>query len=69
MSIRCALGIHNWKDILRMHANPVRREYMIPVIPSLFAGPPFLQPTGVFYDEKYKIVGRFCTRCNKRRPT
>jgi hypothetical protein len=67
MSILCALGRHNWTDVVRVHEKPVRRELQVLIVPSLFVGPPYLAPTGIFFNEKYKVVGRVCRRCGKRR--
>ena len=65
MSIRCALGAHKWKDICRLH-EPVQRQVLMPVFPSLFAGPPYLAPTGILYNATRTLCGRKCVRCGAR---
>ncbi len=67
MSVRCLLGRHDWQEILREHDKPVRRQLRILVVPSLFSGPPFLAPTGIFYYEKHQLLGRICRRCGTQR--
>ena len=67
MRILCALGSHKWKDIYRLH-DPIPRQVMMPVIPSLFAGPPYMAPTGIYYNATRTLMGRKCVRCGARRP-
>lgn len=67
MSILCLFGRHDWKEVVRVHPKPIKKEMRILVVPSLFAGPPFMAPTGIYYDEKYTVVAKVCRRCNTRR--
>lgn len=66
MSILCKLGLHRWKPHYRQHS-PEKRELILPWVPSLFSGPPFVMRTGVFYTSDRTFVHDRCNRCGKVR--
>ena len=60
------LLFHEWKPHYRLH-EPKEAMLMMPVIPSLFAGPPFLAPTGLTYMSTETYLYEKCVRCGKKR--
>lgn len=66
MNLLCRIGLHLWKPHWRVfHDERLIAQYLI-IMPSLFAGPPYLVPAGAHIETKQR-AGHKCTRCGKVR--
>lgn len=65
MRILCKLNWHKYKAHYKK-VPEFQEEILMPIIPSLFAGPPFLQGTGIFIPSTYKYLYSKCKHCGKR---
>lgn len=66
MDIRCWLGFHSWIPRAIRLPSPRLEWFCIPVIPSLFSGPPYMQPI-YQYQTHWKKTGEQCKRCKQRK--
>lgn len=60
------LLFHKWKPHYRKH-DPVEKDFKILVVPSLFAGPPHMVPTGITYMSTETYLYDKCVRCGEKR--
>ena len=67
MRLLCRIGWHRFRPHYRALREPKHEQMLLPIVPSLFSGPPFLIPTGVWYVKTHELVGRRCSRCGEAR--